>query len=1217
MRRSIKNIIKLIFIVSLAVMITGCSLMSEISSSLIELNVTYNEQNYSEDIGEIYFRPIDEQHIAVNENSISYIDNEVLIVVAPNTMFNEVEALAEKYGGEVVGCIEKTGDYQLLLNTDNNIDGINSLAAKLEGEDIVISAYPNYVAVYSENSINYGDKWKNDLNKPNDCKGKSWGVEAINAPAAWELLENNSDKVNKNLRIGLIDNGFDLEHEDLGFAYKFPNYNVSVKQDGKASHGTHVAGTMAASSDNKKGICGVYPYGNGNLYGISYNGITEHAENKASLMMEKIALAELILRNVKVINASYGNMLPLPSDNPEKNTYIPSDVYIQYRDSDNEAKKQADKASDIIANYLQSLIKMGYDFVIVNSAGNESHKQYKTSEEDVFSVSSVDAKYNGTFSAISLQKYPDVYNRIIVVGSVNGNYLISNFSCVGDRVDVFAPGENIYSTKANNKYGNTYKEQDGKKGTWDGTSMAAPHVAGVAAMVWAANSDLTGEMVKLIVCGRTTDKGTGINIVDAQKAVSYALNKDLSEWAENNKTDTPDLGSIMSYVVTADTNEERISNALVEAINVSTNKVFTTKTDNKGHYELFLDAGEYKITVSAEGYYPFNYSENIMCTSQGVTYADWPKLKSKKQFVDYFYGKTIGDVITYCGEEYCHEYLLTHGGLGIYVPFLKYVFIPEKVFDDSIDKDSKIVSVQVLEGGEMFSGAVIGDTAVVTAKKSGDVFNASKIEVSDVNGNYVYIDHPNENITYYMDMNESPSSSKDKVEKHMQTMISKSGLAKFSYATVQPSQKEETSTTVVATETTQTSTSKEQEINIDEEWIEYARSQVTKHYKDESGLTGEFVCFSDEDIIEKEYVKFILRYSHSREECDEIIANGGMPSSNVYQSLIEIEVKTGKVTDESGNVWYLNDASSSQSTINVQSEVNRLSVFIDFTARYDASFLDTIEPTDSDKWNTIYLLAYANGMTYVDESTIRQWLKNIYNDETIPSLNDTFPSINRKDLGYEFAFGDSPELDVEYENIIENIDGTISAICNVYTPFQTNTRNECEYGLLKKCEVILVIDNTVTGPEKLRIDGVKRIASYKYAGSCGENVMYAIDENDVAYIYGDGRMNDYSFTTASGIRSSSPFSEGADPIVNFSKIIIEEGVTYIGTCTFPADCGATEIYFPKSVTEMGSEVIRTFQGTTDVWDAGLSISKNYTIYCYKDSYVHQYAIKHNLKYELR
>lgn len=110
------------------------------------------------------------------------------------------------------------------------------------------------------------------------------------------------------------------------------------------------------------------------------------------------------------------------------------------------------------------------------------------------------------------------------------------------------------------------------------------------------------------------------------------------------------------------------------------------------------------------------------------------------------------------------------------------------------------------------------------------------------------------------------------------------------------------------TDTTQVSTTKEQEIQVDEEWIENARSQVTKHYKEESGLSGEFVCFTNEDIIEKEYVKFILRYSRSREECEDIIENGWMPSANVYQSLIEIELKTGKVTDESGNVWYLNDS---------------------------------------------------------------------------------------------------------------------------------------------------------------------------------------------------------------------------------------------------------------------------------------------------------------------
>lgn len=630
MKKTFKKLSKLLLIAIIAVIMTSCSIISNISSNLVDIEATYE----NEDIGEIYCAPIESEHIAYFHNSIGYIDNEILIAVDPNTDFSLIDKLAHKYGGEISGRIEKTGDYQIKFKKVYSDSDITSLINSISAEEIIVSAYCNYVTNISSDTINYGDKWKRDLKDVADCKGKSWGVEAINAPAAWSLLESNPEKVNKNLRIGLIDNGFDLEHEDLGFAYKFSNYNVSVKQNGEASHGTHVAGTMAASSDNKKGICGVYPYGNGNLYGISYNGITGYAENKTSLMMEKIALAELILRNVKVINASYGNSFTLLSNDFERPIYIPWDVYIQYCDSDNEAKKHIDEASDILASYLQSMINIGYDFVIVNSAGNESHKQYRTSEEDVFSVSSVDARYNTLYSAISPQKYPDVYNRIIVVGSVNENYMISNFSCVGNRVDVFAPGEKIYSTMANNKYGNTYKEQDGKKGTWDGTSMAAPHVAGVAAMVWAANSNLTGDMVKMVLCGTATVKDKDVKIVNAERAVKFVLDKDLS-MLKDQINDSESLGSIMSYVVTADASEERIPNALVEAINVSTNKVFTTKTDSEGHYEMFLDAGEYSISIQADEYELYTYSEYIQCTAQQVNYIDWAKL-IKSEHTDTF-----------------------------------------------------------------------------------------------------------------------------------------------------------------------------------------------------------------------------------------------------------------------------------------------------------------------------------------------------------------------------------------------------------------------------------------------------------------------------------------------------------------------------------------------------------------------------------------------------
>ncbi|MBR5165570.1 MAG: S8 family serine peptidase [Ruminococcus sp.] len=74
-------------------------------------------------------------------------------------------------------------------------------------------------------------------------------------------------------------------------------------------HGTHVSGTFAANADDSTGICGVYPYGRGNLYGASLTGVTNKKENgkfRKSVMSLKVAFGELIIRNAKVINFSIG-----------------------------------------------------------------------------------------------------------------------------------------------------------------------------------------------------------------------------------------------------------------------------------------------------------------------------------------------------------------------------------------------------------------------------------------------------------------------------------------------------------------------------------------------------------------------------------------------------------------------------------------------------------------------------------------------------------------------------------------------------------------------------------------------------------------------------------------------------------------------------------------------------------------------------------------------
>lgn len=170
------------------------------------------------------------------------------------------------------------------------------------------------------------------------------------------------------------------------------------------------------------------------------------------------------------------------------------------------------------------------------------------------------AKYNNFINLIDDETVRD---RIIVVGSVGINsksstdsetrYSYSAFSNVGDRVDVVAPGEDIYSSVVSGY------------SLMSGTSMAAPHATGVAGLLFAANPDLTGPQVKQLMIASTSDRfyyeGGSSGMINAEKAVISGLQTETKSVSSviNNQANS---GLDLCFVVdTTGSMEDDIDNA--------------------------------------------------------------------------------------------------------------------------------------------------------------------------------------------------------------------------------------------------------------------------------------------------------------------------------------------------------------------------------------------------------------------------------------------------------------------------------------------------------------------------------------------------------------------------------------------------------------------------------------------------------------------------------
>jgi hypothetical protein len=318
-----------------------------------------------------------------------------------------------------------------------------------------------------------------DFSDPN----KSWYLKAIHAPQAWDITRG-SEKVT----VAIVDNGFSLEHPELNSKVVRP-YNVWKHSKEvfpqKVDHGTHVAGTALAIADNGKGICGIAP-------SCKFMPI-QVADGRGMMTTTSVldGILYALYQGADVINVSLGSQFTGLSQMPE----------------------QAQK--DLIQNHFKEEERLWRE--IMRIAANHH------------STIVVSAGNGNVLAGIEALQRPELFITVSAVDKNNRNYSKASFSNYGQFSTISAPGVGIYSTIGSNDYQ-----------TMDGTSMAAPIVAGTVALMKSVNPSIT---TKQIICilrstGVETQGAIG-KLIQVDKALEKAKSGEVVDC-----TPTPSTGDV-------------------------------------------------------------------------------------------------------------------------------------------------------------------------------------------------------------------------------------------------------------------------------------------------------------------------------------------------------------------------------------------------------------------------------------------------------------------------------------------------------------------------------------------------------------------------------------------------------------------------------------------------------------------------------------------------
>lgn len=407
-------------------------------------------------------------------NTNNYTEGDTLVVLRPSGNLNassftasgagtlQASEFAASSGGEVkriFPALSQAGKSIFML-MHSDIKNPEAFSAKLLENPEVLAASPNYTvkAAMIPNDPHY-----------DSC----WGMEYINAPSAWDSSTGSS-----NVYVAIIDSGIDYTNPDLT-DNTTREYGINTVHHGESTlddygHGTHVAGTIGAKGNNGIGVAGI----NWNVKMIPVKALNSGGSGTFESVIEGLEyVTELINSgvNIKVVNMSLETYIRVA---PERDTMVKFPLWRAFKalDETNEA-------------------------VIVVAAGNHGVVVGQPSEEYV------DSTVTGAGYYVYPASFTGLYN-MISVSALTRLGTMATYS--NTNADVSAPGGELSSLLSAAGILSTWLQSSQSSIASDGvslrsaqgTSMAAPHIAGGVALLASIMPEMSAYQLKQSILRR-------------------------------------------------------------------------------------------------------------------------------------------------------------------------------------------------------------------------------------------------------------------------------------------------------------------------------------------------------------------------------------------------------------------------------------------------------------------------------------------------------------------------------------------------------------------------------------------------------------------------------------------------------------------------------------------------------------------------------------------